>query len=72
MLRPTSLLSSMWAPLLRELLFYLNGQEGPLQKNSKPIHDQSSDASVDGAKRALGKKRYNILYTVLHSMRKYF
>nr|CAB3478457.1 unnamed protein product [Digitaria exilis] len=53
MLRPTSLLSSMWAPLLLELLCYLNGQEGPLQKNSKQIHDQSSDAPVDGAKRAL-------------------
>nr|XP_034597637.1 protein MON2 homolog isoform X2 [Setaria viridis] len=53
MLRPTATLSSMWAPLLLELLCYLNGQEGPLQKNSKKIHDQNSDAPVDGTKRAL-------------------
>ncbi|CAL4973786.1 unnamed protein product [Urochloa decumbens] len=53
MLRPTAMLSSMWTPLLLELLCYLNGQEGPLQKNSRQIHDQNSDVLVDGSKRAL-------------------
>lgn len=50
MLRPTTMLSSMWSPLLLELLCYLNGHEGPLQKNSKEIHEQNSDALVNGAK----------------------
>ncbi|RLN22029.1 hypothetical protein C2845_PM07G24560 [Panicum miliaceum] len=53
MLRPTAILSSMWTPLLLELLCYLNGQEGPLQKNSKQIHDPNSGVPVDGAKRTL-------------------
>ncbi|XP_021311537.1 protein MON2 homolog isoform X3 [Sorghum bicolor] len=53
MLRPTAVLSSMWTPLLLELLCYLNGHEGPLQKNSKQIHDRNSQVLVDGAKRAL-------------------
>lgn len=70
MLRPTAVLSSMWTPLLLELLCYLNGHEGPLQKNSKQIHDRNSQALVDGAKQSLGKTCYDILYTVLHNLRK--
>ena len=61
MLRPMTMLSSMWTPLLLELLCYLNGQEGPLQKNSKQIHNQNSIVPVDGAKRTLGKACYDIL-----------
>ncbi|WVZ68645.1 hypothetical protein U9M48_017561, partial [Paspalum notatum var. saurae] len=53
MLRPTAMLCSMWTPLLLELLCYLNGHEGPLQKDSKQIHDPNSDTLVDGAKHAL-------------------
>lgn len=71
MLHPTTTLSSMWAPLLLELLCYLNWHEGPLQKNSKQIHKQDPDALVNGAKRAFGKTCYDILYTMLHSLRKY-
>ena len=71
MLRPTTILSSMWTPLLLELLCYLNGQEGPLQKNSKQIHDQNSGAPVDGAKRTLGKACYIILCIVLHNLGNY-
>jgi len=56
MLRPMTMLSSMWTPLLLELLCYLNGQEGPLQKNSKQIHDQNSVVPVDGAKRTLAER----------------
>jgi hypothetical protein len=71
MLRPTATLSSMWAPLLLELLCYLNGPEGPLQGNNKQIHNQNSDAPVDGTKRALGKICYDISCAVLHNPRKY-
>ena len=71
MLRPMTMLSSMWTPLLLELLCYLNGQEGPLQKNSKQIHDQNSGVPVDGAKRTLGKACYIILCIVLHNLGNY-
>ncbi|EMS56673.1 Protein MON2-like protein [Triticum urartu] len=52
MLRPTTMLSSMWSPLLLELLCYLNGEESPLHRNSKEIREQNSDALANGTKRA--------------------
>ncbi|VAH80547.1 unnamed protein product [Triticum turgidum subsp. durum] len=51
MLRPTTMLSSMWSPLLLELLCYLNGEESPLHRNSK-VREQNSDALANGTKRA--------------------
>lgn len=53
MLRPTVVLSPMWTHLLLELLCYLNGHEGPLQKNNEQTPDHNSQALVDGAKHAL-------------------
>uniref|UniRef100_A0A0E0JPA3 Protein MON2 homolog n=1 Tax=Oryza punctata TaxID=4537 RepID=A0A0E0JPA3_ORYPU len=44
MLRPT-MLSSMWSPLLLELLCYLNSHDTPLQKQDKEMHEQKSDAA---------------------------
>uniref|UniRef100_M8CGH6 Protein MON2-like protein n=1 Tax=Aegilops tauschii TaxID=37682 RepID=M8CGH6_AEGTA len=52
MLRPTTMLSSMWSPLLLELLCYLNGEESPLHRNSKEIREQNSDALANGTKRS--------------------
>ncbi|VAH64544.1 unnamed protein product [Triticum turgidum subsp. durum] len=52
MLRPTTMLSSMWSPLLLELLCYLNGEESPLHRNSKEIREQNSDALANGTKHA--------------------
>lgn len=60
----------MWTHLLLELLCYLNGHEGPLQKNNEQTPDHNSQALVDGAKHALGKTYYDIVYTVLHNLRK--
>ncbi|BAF06308.2 Os01g0772700 [Oryza sativa Japonica Group] len=45
MLRPTTMLSSMWSPLLLELLCYLNSHDTPLQKQGKEMHEQKSDAA---------------------------
>ncbi|TVU34939.1 hypothetical protein EJB05_16797 [Eragrostis curvula] len=58
MLRPTNTLSSMWTPLLLELLCYLNGHEDPLEKNSKQLQGQSSDAIANGAKRAVVERSH--------------
>ncbi|XP_014754709.1 protein MON2 homolog isoform X3 [Brachypodium distachyon] len=52
MLRPTTILSSMWPPLLLELLCYFNGHESPLHRNSKEIRGQNSDTLVNGTKNA--------------------
>ncbi|XP_015699269.1 protein MON2 homolog isoform X1 [Oryza brachyantha] len=49
MLRPTTMLSSMWSPLLLELLCYLNSHDTPLQKQSKEMHEQKSDATNGAA-----------------------
>ncbi|KAL5227929.1 hypothetical protein ABZP36_016194 [Zizania latifolia] len=48
MLRPTTMLSSMWSPLLLELLCHLNSHEAPLQKQGKEIHEQKSNAANGG------------------------
>ncbi|XP_051226815.1 uncharacterized protein [Lolium perenne] len=52
MLHPTTMLSSMWSPLLLELLCYLNGEESPLHKSSKEVRGQNTDALANGTKRA--------------------
>uniref|UniRef100_A0A0D9V6A9 Mon2 C-terminal domain-containing protein n=1 Tax=Leersia perrieri TaxID=77586 RepID=A0A0D9V6A9_9ORYZ len=45
MLRPTTMLSSMWSSLLLELLSYLNSHDAPLQKQGKEMHEQKSDSA---------------------------
>jgi hypothetical protein len=64
MLRPTNILSSMWTPLLLELLCYLKGNEGPFEKNSKQPQGRSSDAMANGAKHAFGKTCDDIFYII--------
>ncbi|CAM0883431.1 unnamed protein product [Alopecurus aequalis] len=56
MLRPTTMLSSMWSPLLLELLCYLNGEESPLHKSSKEVREQNTDALANGTKRSSGER----------------
>ncbi|GJM92979.1 hypothetical protein PR202_ga09489 [Eleusine coracana subsp. coracana] len=69
MLRPTNILSSMWTPLLLELLCYLKGHGNPLEKNSKQLQGRSSDAMVNGAKRAFVERSHlNDSGTKLDSM----
>jgi hypothetical protein len=63
MLCPTPMLSSMWSPLLLELLCYLNGEESPLHKSSKEVREQNTDALANGTKRASGMTCYDILHT---------
>ncbi|KAK3162088.1 hypothetical protein QOZ80_1BG0085230 [Eleusine coracana subsp. coracana] len=58
MLRPTNVLSSMWTPLLLELLCYLKGHGSPFEKNSKQLQGRSSDAMVNGAKRAFVERSH--------------
>lgn len=58
MLRPTTMLSSMWSPLLLELLCYLNGEESPLRKSSKEVREQNTNALANGRERASVERGY--------------
>ncbi|KAL5219869.1 hypothetical protein ABZP36_024582 [Zizania latifolia] len=59
MLRPTTMLSSMWSPLLLELLCYLNSHEAPLQKQGKEVHELKSNAANGGAHAFLEQSQSN-------------